>query len=61
MKSKVKFVSAAGVCLLTSFWIRLWFSLQVLGGLYSFWQHHLYLLPLPLEGASGEIKKVRSL
>ena len=28
IKSKIKFVSVVGFCLLTSFWISLWFSLS---------------------------------
>ena len=63
MTSKVKFVSAFGVHLLTFFWIRLWFSLssRSCGWVPIFWQHSLYLLYLPLEGASVMIERMRSL
>ena len=60
-KSEVKFISAAGVRLLTSFWIHLWFcvSSRSWRGSSNFWQHCLYLLHLlPLEGASIVTERV---
>ena len=62
MKNKVKFFSAVGYP--SDFFLDLplvFSQLQVQGGFSNFWQHCLYLLPLPLEGASGVIERVRSL
>ena len=60
-KSQVKFISAVGIHLLTSFWIHLCFLISSRSWSRSsnFWQHHLYLFPLILEGASVANESVK--
>ena len=62
-KSKVKFNSAVGVHLLSSFWTHIWFFINSRSqdGSSNFWQHCLYLLHLSLEGVSVVIERVRPL